>query len=727
MRVCPNVNTKEWKDLVKAIGPFEAMRDFLEYGGTIRTLNEVRTEKPELFTDSIEVDTTEQIVLDEKVEADSKNNFDSQLKEKLFEFANGLGIEIEENADELLQTLEFKKGNTLSAFDTLQKYLALSSNIGKKDLLLQNANIIYTFLGKKSILSIELWKNIKNWSKYQKYYDYYNNSEYDIKDDITEEIEYSRGGFNVFAHRQAIIHFIAEGLEYGIDNDYIGKKRTNPDIDKDYFISKGYKDIYEKNWLLRLFNKIWNFIYEKILNNPVINEYSEQELTNIVLDIVDDVYKKEYTKFIRSYTEGPDGVFRDIKDGTILEQKYYTETLNKDPFAKKVIESLFNHPFVDYRLSGSQVLRKYGRLLRSVDEDLHDIDGVITLQQFLKEKNAKEFYNWLLGRGLYLQKIGKRKQFRKEVTPFLEQQSWYKNLKLLYPSWTLENVFIGRDHKNAESVTITGYIEHPTEMEIVEADANWKAPGRKDAGQLRPKRYILDFFLRTAEGNYPEIFDNYWKDWKQIFEAKLNMGRAKDINDLIYFVPFRKDKYKFTNKGFRYFTFGEPTENGNIEDYGFKRVFQGFNKLDERKINYYTVSEQEAKDYGKNVRSVIIDTNKLLKRNSDEFYSLVNEDYKNTNVIFDILDNSEEGLKKQEQFFNFLISRGYKGIDFTMYSDSQYIVTFDNAEVKLKKDQASDTTTTPTVEGFKDFVSTGAQPEEDWQNIDNTSENPLKC
>ena len=52
--------------------------------------------------------------------------------------------------------------------------------------------------------------------------------------------------------------------------------------------------------------------------------------------------------------------------------------------------------------------------------------------------------------------------------PYLEGQSWYKNLKELYPSWTFENAFIGRDHKKGESITITGYVEHPTETEIDE-------------------------------------------------------------------------------------------------------------------------------------------------------------------------------------------------------------------------------------------------------------------
>ena len=42
MSVCPNVNTIEWKALEKAVGKFEAYRDFLETGGLIRTPEEVK-------------------------------------------------------------------------------------------------------------------------------------------------------------------------------------------------------------------------------------------------------------------------------------------------------------------------------------------------------------------------------------------------------------------------------------------------------------------------------------------------------------------------------------------------------------------------------------------------------------------------------------------------------------------------------------------------------------
>ncbi|MHA1966381.1 MAG: hypothetical protein ACW964_01140 [Candidatus Hodarchaeales archaeon] len=41
MSICINKNAPEWKVLVKAVGEFEAARDYLETGGKIRTPEEV--------------------------------------------------------------------------------------------------------------------------------------------------------------------------------------------------------------------------------------------------------------------------------------------------------------------------------------------------------------------------------------------------------------------------------------------------------------------------------------------------------------------------------------------------------------------------------------------------------------------------------------------------------------------------------------------------------------
>lgn len=49
MNTCPNINSPEWKALSKKIGAFEAMRDFLENNETIRSVEEVLKEKPNLL------------------------------------------------------------------------------------------------------------------------------------------------------------------------------------------------------------------------------------------------------------------------------------------------------------------------------------------------------------------------------------------------------------------------------------------------------------------------------------------------------------------------------------------------------------------------------------------------------------------------------------------------------------------------------------------------------
>jgi hypothetical protein len=538
---CININSPEFKALSKATGIPNYDLDYM-------------IAKWQENNDTFDFPTADELLrIDNGDASDSdkiQDKFNTKLKEGLIGFIKGLNIEVVENADDILDNLNLNYGKPTAAFDTLQKYLALKSNITNKDLALQSASIIYTFMGKKSKLSLEIWKNIDKWSKYQEVYDKYAN----VHEVVSEDIEFYNEKFNPFAHRQAIIHMIAEALQIGIDNKFIGEKRNNPDVDKTFFENLGFKNKYEQDFAKNIFNRIWNWVNEKIFGSAINTNMKEEELKDLILDIVDDVYKGEYSKFIRSYKEVEPGVFKNLK-GEDLEQKFYQKTLDQDPFANEVIQSLFNNPFVDYKLSGSQVIRKYGRLIRAVSEDLHDIDGVITLNQFNSEANAPKFLRWLETRGLELMRKRKQKQFTKEIIPFLEQQSWYQNIKNMYPTWTLESTFIGKDHKNAESVTISGYIEHPTEMETLED------------GTIQPKRYILDFFLRTKEGRYPEIFDNYWKDWKQIFEAKVNMGRAKDLNDLIYFQPFVKDKYKFTNKGFRYFTFPDNMSAAEVAEY----------------------------------------------------------------------------------------------------------------------------------------------------------------
>ena len=521
MATCPNTNTKEWKDLVKSEG--ENKSHFLW---------SLREETPS--KDLIPAEKSKQL----------QKEFDKKLHEKLIKVARGLKVNVVKNDEFYLNKGPFK--NTLSAFDTLQKFLVLGKDITNKDLALQTANIIYTFLGRKSKISSDLWFHIDKWEGYEKVYNSYSNVKGDpIIEDVTErEFGRDKQNFNSFAHRQAILYFIAQELVDGVDNNafVLNKKTENVDIDQAYFRKRGFlNDVYENNPLKKVLKQFWNFISKNVFGNTKFDIQTSETLKETMMEVVDDVYKNDFTKFFRVYAENENLEVVDRK-GVKYEQKDYDKTWDSDPFAFSVFKGLSENPFVNFKLSGSQVLRKFGKLMRSVDEDLHDIDGVIPVETFREDPGSVDFYLWLKTRGLELR--GDNKQFMKEFKPRLEKLNWYVNVKNMYPDFVLDAAFIGKDHKNAESVTITGHILHP-----VNKDEKGK-----------PKKLVLDFFLRTHEGNYPEIFEHYFKDWKQIMEAKLNMGRAKDLNDLLFFVPFKKDLNKFTNKSFRYFTFAGHNE-----------------------------------------------------------------------------------------------------------------------------------------------------------------------
>ena len=532
-----------------------------------------------------------------KLDANEVNKlFQNELQSKLVTFLGGLGVQTDLSADKLLKGLNFQKGNPLAAFDLIQKFLALKTDISDKTLLNQSAYIIYSFLGRGSKTSLDLWFNIENWNKYDDVYAKWDKiSEKNREDSMfkkeldfqllyldenlnKDEVEWNEKNAtkNFWAHRQAIIEFISEMLEVGLNQNYIGTKRGNPDINKAYFESIGHRDKYAQNVLMRLINKIYNWIQENIFNNKAFTTYNNEALEDLVLDVVDDVYKLKYEKFIRNYyLSEEDGNWYDMK-GQMYEIKDYEESIAKDPFVAEVIEKLFGHPFIDYALSGSATLRNYGRILRSVTEEFHDIDGVIKLEQFQKEENYKEFLNWINTRGLPLSQrrgISQRQQkknfktFTKEITSLLEGQSWYANVQQMFPTFKLLRTFIGKGELiEGESIVITGTIEHPTDTELVTQDNVANGYNKKDIGKVKPKLYMLDFFLRTKPGSYPMQYtgsEKWYKEWKQIFEAKVTMGRGKDLTDLIYFMPKVKDQYdyKFRNKGYRYFSFTNENQN----------------------------------------------------------------------------------------------------------------------------------------------------------------------
>ena len=493
----------------------------------------------------------------------------------LLDFVRALNIKVESgNVAEAV--LNREKGNPLAGFDLLQKYLAIRD--GAEEIVpKQVANIMLSFLGKKSELYNNLWFNIKSWSKYKDLY-----RSYRLKLEDTTEVEdiftkenldkdsdlpaylvdmYADRTFNFTAHKQVIIDFIAEGLTdfYGRDlTTFVRSERGNGDVDKEYFQKRGFKyNPYDKqsSALKKLWYKIHDFFLSLFRNK--FDKLSQQDLEDRLLDLVDDIYKGNYNIFTRGVERVGDSLLVPDKNNLgafkQLEIKKYNQTLSKDAEAKSIIDFMLNDPNMGYKLSGSMVLRYYGTVYRAIDEDIHDIDGVIELGTVQKEENYSEFYGWLHHKGIF---IKDQNEFTAKVKEFIEDQNWYKSFTKKYPTFEMTNSFIGKDHKaNQETVTVQGVIP-------ILDDASKKQ--YDDKGNI--VAYTFDFFVRTAEGNYPEIFDNYFKDWKQIFEAKVKMGRSKDIVDLIYYDPFIDNAFKFTNAGYRYFSFADGTTSFNTDE-----------------------------------------------------------------------------------------------------------------------------------------------------------------
>jgi len=127
-------------------------------------------------------------------------------------------------------------------------------------------------------------------------------------------------------------------------------------------------------------------------------------------------------------------------------------------------------------------------------------------------------------------------------------------------------------------------------------------------------------------------------------------------------------------------------------------VYQGYNTLENREFNYYTLNEEEAKNYGKNVRKVNLNTKDFLKYTDPAYNTLLSE-FNKSGKTFDILDNSKEGLSVQESFFRFLKSKGYKGLSLLGRIDNNYVITF--SEPSVNEFDLADKLT-PIEQKFKD-------------------------
>lgn len=529
-------------------------------------------------------------------------------------FLKALNFDVQFSGEQYIKAQAADKVDNIdmvsSAADVMQKFVAIASNKEAIELPKQAAYVIYEMLGRKNKLNKDLWFNIELWPGFEKAYNKYKNdntedSILDYIDVMPEDVARLKKDYdnniNPFAKKMAIVEFIHESLLYYNYKGITPKtKRLSEDISKEYFEKRGFKNPYAENVIIRLMNELLNWINEKIFNNEKFENYDVDKLNDLVLDIVDDIYKEDYIKFLRGFKKEGDTII--TPKGEILVLKDYEESINADPIAKSIMDNiLYNIYFnkdksIGPKLSGSAATRKYGKTYRPINEAFHDFDIVIPNAMQLTEMNYSTILSLINSNVNNLTPAF----VKQNISPLIQQQSWYKNFKQLYPDFKITNAFVGRDHKKGESVTISGVINGEF----------------KNGKHVEKTGTVVDFFVRIKENEVKEEFDNYWKTWKGIYEAKLKMGRLKDLVDHIYFEPFIEDKYKFVNKGYRYFSYtdnsintvAENTPDANLKQEQFNTDLKNLNLTPE--VVSYLYSESSKKlpidDYNKELRNLIL-------------------------------------------------------------------------------------------------------------------------
>ena len=636
---CPNRNLREFTDLQKVQGQHMALYLWSKYKGEVPV------------------------------------DYYTSLNDKLINgFLKDFGISAT-MYDDLTKDLGLKH-NPFTASDLVAKSIAYKKG---ESITSEVAYFAYRMLGHKNDkIRADLRFLVRKWDRYGERFRHH--AEIYKK---TEQYMPNKKEWTKNIADKVIVDFLKEHIE----NYYTDPIKFEKEVDAKFTKS---------DWTLwkRILKEIESFLLSFGISFRN-KEDQIRKLNNIGIGIADEVLNRNYKYF-------------DYKMGQDQIRKYYNQTIESDPRAKNI---LVNGQSIGLVVTGSLALRRAGTVYRTAEESVHDIDFVVPFELLSPygvgikpfndkyttptPENLSKLHNWL------------------------QQFDFYKNWISLHPNFKLVRSFYGKEHENDfRSLTIQGVIDgefydsdgfHEEEFKYYKKD-----PITKISTQVKEKKviahkkgdwnkstgYSIDFFMRLQP--HQEEHENYFKLWKEIMIAKLMMGREKDFVDWTVFVPYMKslDSYNFNYEGYRHFNYDSNQTHMMDDDAGdIKIVHQGYNsKLDDRKFNYFTKSYEEAMEYGTNVRTVSINTAFFLQGYSEEYYNVLSNYQKITGNSFDLLDNSKEGLEKQNNFFEYLLSLGFKGIDFTTHSDSNYIVEFSSA--KNSEIRESEEAYNEAMEGF---------------------------
>ena len=305
-------------------------------------------------------------------------------------------------------------------------------------------------------------------------------------------------------------------LADAIHNNYAHPKESYTHRQSDFWQIKGDSAAAKQmNYLLQ---KIKNFLNE-LFNNSRLDKAGYDNLVN---DMANDILTGNMDKY---QTElHPD-----------QQLTNYNAVVNSDPKAKGIID---NFQKMGFTLTGSLSLRRQGTLFRTANENLHDLD--FTVQNHVvygdMAKAIQQLHNDMQGAS-EAGKAALQVAFTRNLNKLLQKQSWFNKIKSVYPEFEITNSFSGQERG---MITLSGKIgEH-----------------------------AIDLFVQSSAGN--GLLDNNtpgFQDWQNVFKAKLQMGRAKDMLDFIHYKPFEMTGGNAQESGLRHFNFDRTArvdKNGEL-------------------------------------------------------------------------------------------------------------------------------------------------------------------
>lgn len=394
------------------------------------------------------------------------------------------------------------------------------------------AYFAYSILGKQnSKIRSELRYLVGKWDKFRSRFDFH-------KQEVAKKYGYVKDSKEWFQKVRdlVIIDFLQESIE------------------KQYINPQAFEKSLDTRWTHEDFTLWMKFLYflEDILAKFSSRfEHNVEKLNNIGRAIADEILNQNYEYY-------------DYKLQEDQIRKYYKDTIESDKFAKKLVEFGQSMGMI---LTGSLALRRAGEVYRTVTETLHDIDWVIPFDLNNTEENKKLLFDIKRYQGV-------DKDFAAaKATQFIQDFNWFKKFKKEYPSFYITNSYYGQEHNSFESLTIQGVIDgkfyeksgyHEEEIKYYSKDPVTKKPvvtkkivkvKHKKGELIKDTGYAIDFFIRLEPRQ--EEHENYFKLWKEIMIAKLQMGRDKDFIDWKAFVPYIKSQnsFNFNYEGFRHFNY----------------------------------------------------------------------------------------------------------------------------------------------------------------------------